>query len=151
MKVAIGSDHGGYALKSRVVENLEAQGIEFLDVGCNSEESVDYPDFAAAVGQKVADGEVDRGIAICTTGIGVSITANKFRGVRASLCLNGEMATLTRQHNNSNVLCLSQKFTPVDEALQIVDLWLTTEFEGGRHARRVDKISACEDAAGCSH
>lgn len=144
MKIAIGSDHGGYALKTFLVDVLNEKGITVEDVGCDSLESVDYPDFAAAVAGKVSDSTADRGIVICTTGIGVSITANKFPNVRASLCFNTEMAEMTRLHNNSNVLCFSQKFTPEKEAAIILDGWLSTKFEGGRHGRRVEKISQIE-------
>ena len=148
MKLAIGSDHGGFALKTHLIADLKTRGIELEDVGCDSEASVDYPDYAAAVAKKVSEGTAERGIAICTTGVGVSITANKFSGVRASLCLNVEMARLTRQHNDSSVLCLSQKYTAEEAAQKIMDIWLSTEFEGGRHERRVRKISGFEKPAG---
>ena len=147
MKIAIGSDHGGYDLKCFIVGLLEDRDITVEDVGCDNLDSVDYPDFAAAVAGKVASSSVDRGILVCTTGIGVSITANKFAGIRASLCLNKEMAEITRQHNDSNVLCLSQKFTSEEDATGILDAWLTAEFEGGRHGRRVDKIKSYENSA----
>ncbi|MEE9369457.1 MAG: ribose 5-phosphate isomerase B [Pontiella sp.] len=140
MKIAIGADHGGFALKSRIVDILKEKGITVEDVGCYSTDSVDYPDFAAAVADEVSNATVDQGIIICTSGIGVSITANKFPRVRAALCMNAEMASLTRQHNNANVLCLSQKFTPEADAVKILDAWLAAEFEGGRHDRRVKKI-----------
>lgn len=140
MKIAIGSDHGGYALKTSLLEILKSKDVVIEDLGCNSADSVDYPDYAAAVAEKVSNGCVDQGIVICTTGIGVSITANKFPRVRAALCTQPEMATMTRQHNNANVLCLGGKFTTVKEAEAILDAWLDAEFEGGRHARRVDKI-----------
>jgi RpiB/LacA/LacB family sugar-phosphate isomerase len=140
MKIAIGSDHGGFALKTRIAEILLHKGVIVEDLGCDSTESVDYPDFAAAVAEEVSNGTVDQGIVICTTGIGVSITANKFPRVRAALCLNPEMATLTRQHNNANVLCFSERFTPKEDAEAIIDAWLVAEFEGGRHERRVNKI-----------
>ena len=140
MKIAIGSDHGGFNLKTKVAELLLDKGITVEDLGCDSTESVDYPDFAAAVADEVSNGTVDQGIICCTTGIGVSITANKFPRVRAALCLNAEMATMTRQHNNANVLCLSGKFTTDEEATHILEAWLSAEFEGGRHERRVKKI-----------
>jgi RpiB/LacA/LacB family sugar-phosphate isomerase len=140
MKIAIGSDHGGFKLKTRVAEILMDKGITVEDFGCESTDSVDYPDYAAAVANAVSNGAVDQGIVVCTTGIGVSITANKFPRVRAALCLNPEMASLTRQHNNSNVLCLSQKFTDDETAVEILAAWLSAEFEGGRHERRVSKI-----------
>jgi RpiB/LacA/LacB family sugar-phosphate isomerase len=140
MKIAIGSDHGGYALKSQLVDTLKEKGITVEDLGTHSAESVDYSDYAAAVADEVSNATVDQGIIICTTGIGVSITANKFPRVRAALCLNTELATLSRQHNNANVLCLSGKFTTAEEATAILDAWLSAEFEGGRHERRVKKI-----------
>ncbi|HSR88638.1 MAG TPA: ribose 5-phosphate isomerase B, partial [Pontiella sp.] len=110
MKIAIGSDHGGYTLKKCLVDILKEKGITVEDLGTDSAESVDYPDYAAAVADEVSNASVDQGIIVCTTGIGVSITANKFPRVRAALCMNPEMATMTRQHNNANVLCLSGKF-----------------------------------------
>ena len=140
MKIAIGSDHGGYALKNRIIEMLKQKNITIEDMGCNGLESVDYADYAAAVSEKVSNASVDQGIVICTTGIGVSMTANKFPRVRAALCFNSEMVSMTRQHNNANVLCLSGKFTPEDELESMINTWFSTEFEGGRHTRRVDKI-----------
>ncbi|MEN7972452.1 MAG: ribose 5-phosphate isomerase B [Verrucomicrobiota bacterium] len=140
MKIAIGSDHGGYTLKTRLVDILKGKGITIEDMGCDSSESVDYPDYAAAVADAVSNAAVDEGIIICTTGIGVSMTANKFPRVRAALCMNADMATMTRQHNNANVLCLSGKYTVESEIETIVDAWINTEFEGGRHERRVKKI-----------
>ena len=139
MKIAIGSDHGGYALKSQLIESLKEKGILIEDLGTHSAESVDYPDYAAAVADEVSNATVDQGIIICTTGIGVSITANKFPRVRAALCKDPGTATLARQHNDANVLCLSGK-TPIEEASPILDAWLSAEFEGGRHERRVKKI-----------
>ncbi|NNJ69922.1 MAG: ribose 5-phosphate isomerase B [Kiritimatiellales bacterium] len=140
MKIAIGSDHGGFNLKARLVDILKEKNIVVQDLGCDSTESVDYPDYAAAVADEVSNATVDQGIIVCTTGIGVSITANKFPRVRAALCMNPEMASMTRQHNNANVLCLSGKFTGDDEAAAILEAWLAAEFEGGRHERRVKKI-----------
>jgi len=140
MKIAIGSDHGGYTLKTRLVEMLRDKGISVADLGTDGLESVDYPDYAAAVADQVSNASVDQGIIVCTTGIGVSITANKFPRVRAALCMNPEMAAMTRQHNNANVLCLSGKFTTTEEATAILETWLASEFEGGRHERRVKKI-----------
>lgn len=149
MKIAIGSDHGGYALKTRLVEMLKEKDIAVEDLGCDNTDSVDYPDYAAAVASKVSNAEVDQGIVVCTTGIGVSITANKFPRVRAALCLNAEMASLTRQHNNSNILAFSEKFTTNEDAQAILDAWLSSEFEGGRHERRVSKIKdQASEAAG---
>ncbi len=140
MKIAIGADHGGFTLKTRLVEILKEKGITVEDLGTNNAESVDYPDFAAAVADKVSNATVDQGIIVCTTGIGVSITANKFPRVRAALCLNAEMASMARLHNNANVLCLSGKYQSNDEAAETVEAWLKSEFEGGRHERRVKKI-----------
>ncbi len=149
MKIAIGSDHGGYALKTHLVDLLQEKEITVVDLGCNSAESVDYPDYAAAVANLVSNAEVDQGIVVCTTGIGVSITANKFPRVRAALCLNAEMASMTRQHNNANVLAFSGKFTTDEEAKAILEAWLAAEFEGGRHERRVSKIKdQASEAAG---
>ena len=144
MNIAISSDHGGYKLKIHLVDLLRGKGISVDDLGCDSTESVDYPDYAAAVASKVSNATVEQGIIICTTGIGVSITANKFPHVRAALCLNPEMAGMTRQHNDANILCLSQKFTSREEADRIVNTWLSSEFEGGRHERRVKKIESYE-------
>ena len=148
MKIAIGSDHGGYALKAQLVELLKEKDVSVEDLGCDNAESVDYSDYAAAVADQVSNAIVDQGIIVCTTGIGVSITANKFPRVRAALCMNAEMASLTRQHNNANVLCLSGKYTTAQEAADILEAWLNAEFEGGRHERRVGKIKdyACESA-----
>ncbi len=140
MKIAIGSDHGGFALKTKVAKILLDKGIIVEDMGCDSTDSVDYSDYAAAVANEVSNVTVDQGIIVCTTGIGVSITANKFPRVRAALCLNPDMAKMTRQHNDANVLCLSQKYTQESELEKILEAWLTSEFEGGRHERRVSKI-----------
>ncbi len=140
MKIAIGSDHGGYALKTRLVEILKEKNITVEDMGCDSPESVDYPDYAAAVADAVSNATVDQGIVICMTGIGMSMAANKFPRVRAALCLNAEMAALTRQHNNANVLCLSGKYTVESEVEGLLEAWLNNAFEGGRHERRVKKI-----------
>ena len=148
MKIAIGSDHGGYALKTHLIKALEARNITIKDMGTNGTKAVDYPDYSAAVASEVSNATVDQGIVVCTTGIGVSITANKFPRVRAALCQNPEAAALTRQHNNANVLCFSERFTSPEEATAILDAWLGAEFEGGRHGRRVGKIKdyACESA-----
>ncbi|QBG49091.1 ribose 5-phosphate isomerase B [Verrucomicrobia bacterium S94] len=140
MKIAIGSDHGGYTLKTKVAEILQNKGVVVEDLGCDSTESVDYSDYAAAVANEVSNAAVDQGIICCTTGIGMSITANKFPRVRAAVCLNAEMATMTRSHNDANVLCLSGKYTDDADIEGIIDAWLNTDFEGGRHERRVNKI-----------
>jgi len=140
MKIAIGSDHRGFGHKEHIVEALLDDGHEIIDCGCDSTESADYPDPAFAVGYAVVADEVERGVLICGSGIGVSIAANKVPGVRAALCWNEEMAGTTRQHNDSNVICFSADNTTAEEATVMTRRWLATEFEGGRHARRVQKI-----------
>lgn len=145
MKIALGADHKGFRYKEKVKEFLKEKGYQVKDFGTLYEESVDYPDYGLKVAKAVSVGEAERGILFCWTGIGMCIAANKVKKVRAALCLNEEMAKLTREHNDSNVLCLSAKFTPEDAVLKIVDLWLNTPFEGGRHQRRVDKISSAEE------
>jgi len=138
--LAIGADHGGVHLKEVVIQALKAHQIAFVDVGTNGEASVDYPDFAAKVASGVANGDYDRGILICGTGIGMSIAANKFYGVRAALCHNTFTARMSRAHNDANVLVLGERVTGVGVANEIINVWLETDFEGGRHARRVEKI-----------
>lgn len=141
MRISIGCDHGGYNLKEQVVKYLESkQDIEVVDYGCYNLDSCDYPVFAKKVANDVSNGESTFGILICTTGIGMSITANKFNNVRAALVTNIESAHLTRMHNNSNVICLGAKFTPYEEAIKYIDAFITEQFEGGRHQRRVDQI-----------
>lgn len=147
MKISIGSDHGGWELKARIIDFLKDKGHEVINRGCDSADSVDYPDFGIAVGKDVASGTADRGIVICKSGIGISIAANKVAGVRAALCLNEEMARLSRLHNNANVLALGDLWCGNINVEQLVDTWLSTDFEGGRHTRRVDKISAQEKEA----
>ncbi len=137
---AIGSDHAGYELKQRIREHLERQGIKFKDLGTTSEESTDYPDFARAVADQVANRQARFGILVCGSGIGMSIAANKVPGVRAALAVNEQMARLARQHNDANVLCLGQKFVTPDAAMHILDAFLNSNFEGGRHERRVNKF-----------
>jgi ribose 5-phosphate isomerase B len=144
MRIAIGADHAGFPLKEAIREKLLRDGHQVEDVGTHSGASVDYPDFARAVAQKVAAGEADRGILICYTGVGMSIAANKVRGVRAALGVNPDEVRLTRQHNDANVLTLGATLTTPEEAERLVDVFLTTEFEGGRHARRVQKIADLE-------
>jgi len=139
-RIIIGSDHGGLALKTLLVSYLSQEGYEVSDVGTDTDESCDYPDFAFMVAKKVSDGVYARGIIICTTGIGVSMCANKAKGVRAALCTSVDQAIMSRKHNDANVLCLGAKYTTPNEAPEICDVWLTTDFEGGRHQRRVDKI-----------
>ena len=144
MKISIACDHGGYELKKIVKEWLENNGHEVIDFGTNSLDSCDYPDFGRPAAEAVRDKKVDRGIVICTTGIGMSIVANKVKGVRCALVSNTEGASLTRKHNDTNVLALGAKFTAPSLAIEIVKIWLSTEFEGGRHSRRVDKIMDIE-------
>lgn len=137
--LAIASDHGGYILK----EALKARfpHVEWLDLGTDSGESVDYPDFGKAMGVAITNGDAARGVLICGSGIGISIAANRFPAVRAALCTSAEMATLARQHNNANVLVLGERIMDQDTAFECFEAFLKTEFEGGRHARRVDKLS----------
>jgi ribose 5-phosphate isomerase B len=144
MKIAIASDHRGFHLKERVISLLKAKGHEVLDDGPSSEASVDYPDFAALVAKKVSSGEAERGILICGTGIGMAIAANKFAGVRAAACVDEVTAELSRRHNDLNVLCLSGDLLSSRSTERLVEIWMSTDFEGGRHQRRVEKISALE-------
>ena len=144
MKISIACDHGGYELKKIVKEWLSNNNYEVIDFGTNSLDSCDYPDFGRPACEAVRDKAVDRGIVICTTGIGMSIVANKVKGVRCALVSNTEGASLTRRHNDSNVLALGAKFTTPSLAIDIVKIWLETPFEGGRHQRRVDKIMDIE-------
>ena len=143
--IAIACDHGAYALKETLKAHLEARGLAYKDFGTYSEASCDYPDFAGPAAEAVAAGECDRGIVLCTTGIGVSITANKVKGIRCALCRDLLTATLTRQHNDSNMLALAGGFTGPFEAERLVDAFLTTEFEGGRHERRVKLVMETEE------
>ncbi len=140
MKIAMASDHGGLDLKNRVKQYLEECGHQVVDFGTYTSDSCDYPDFARPCAEAVANGSCERGIVVCTTGIGVSIVANKVKGVRCALCTNSDMATMTRRHNNANVLAMGQRYVDFDTAKQIVNAFLSTPFDGGRHQRRVDKI-----------
>ena len=140
LKIAVASDHGGFALKEKVKEHLVQRGFEVDDLGIHSEESVDYPVYGKACGEAVASGKADLGVVVCGTGIGISIAANKVKGIRCGLCTSVEMAHLTKQHNNANILALGGRTTEPELALKIVDEWLDTEFEGGRHQRRVDML-----------
>jgi ribose 5-phosphate isomerase B len=142
--IAIACDHGGYALKEAVKAHLTEAGYQVQDFGTNSLDSCDYPDFAAAAAKAVAEGSCEKGIVICTTGIGVSIVANKVKGIRCALCSDTLSAEMTRRHNDTNMLAMGAGIVGQNLALAIVDKWLTTEFEGGRHQRRVDKITALE-------
>jgi len=142
--IALACDHGAYALKEKVKAWLLDQGYAVEDFGTHSAESVDYPEYGAAAARAVAAGQCERGIVLCTTGIGISISANKIRGVRCALCTNTFMAELTRKHNDTNMLALGAGVVGELHNLRILEAWLTTEFEGGRHQTRVDKISALE-------
>ncbi|MEZ4946857.1 MAG: ribose 5-phosphate isomerase B [Cyclobacteriaceae bacterium] len=140
-KIAIGSDHAGYEMKEEVKSLLQKQGFELTDFGTHSTESADYPDFAHPVAIAVEKGENDLGILICGSANGVAMAANKHQGIRAAICWNEELASLARQHNNANVLCLPARFIKKELAEKIVDQFLKVDFEGGRHERRVNKIS----------
>jgi len=139
-KIAIGCDHAGFELKNTVADSLKEKGFTIIDKGTYSKESVDYPDFAHQVADSVSDGEANWGILICGSANGVAITANKHQKIRAAICWKSEIASLARQHNNANIICLPARFISVNEALEMVELFYATEFEGGRHAKRVDKI-----------
>lgn len=145
MKIALGADHAGYSLKDAIREALRQAGHEVTDFGTHSGESTDYPDYARPVAETVASGGADRGILVCYTGIGMSIAANKVRGIRAALGMNLEAVRLTRAHNDSNILTLAAKFVDPALARELVLAFLETEFEGGRHQRRVDKMMRLED------
>ena len=144
MRIAIGSDHRGFSVKNKVIELLNRLGHEVCDAGPLSPESVDYPDIASQVASQVSNGRVERGILICGTGIGMCIAANKFPGVRAAPCHDDLTAEMSRRHNDLNVLCLSADMLGERLIDRMVEIWLNTEFEGGRHARRVDKIADLE-------
>ena len=140
MKIVVGSDHAAYELKEAIKEKLTAEGHEVIDVGCDSTESVDYPKYGHAVGRTVASGEADRGIAVCGSGIGISIACNKVPGIRAALCTSVEMAEMCRRHNNANVVCMGARMISQELAFDIIDKWMTTDFEGGKHLRRINEI-----------
>ncbi len=141
MKVAIGSDHGGFSLKEVIVPFLKELGHEVIDVGCYDEQSVDYPGFADKVCENVASSDADLGILICGTGIGMSMAANKHKGIRAALCSEQYTACMSREHNNANVLCMGERVTGPGVAMEIVRTWLDTPFGGGRHLRRIELFS----------
>ena len=145
MKIAIGCDHGGYLLKQDILIWLEEHDIDFEDVGCFSTESVDYPIYGEKVARLVASGDCEKGIVICTTGIGISIAANKVQGIRCAHCADSLEAEMTRRHNDANILAMGARVLGTGLALKIVDTFLTTDFEGGRHARRVALISDIEN------
>ena len=144
MKISLGCDHGGLELKDAIKQHLLDRGFEVKDCGTFTKDSCDYPDYARPAAEAVASGECEKGIVVCTTGIGVSITANKVKGVRCALLSDLMSAKMTRQHNNTNMMALGQGVVGPMLALQIVDTWLDTEFEGGRHQRRIDKMMAIE-------
>lgn len=142
--IAIGSDHGGYALKKDIMAHLDKLGLEYTDYGTHDTGSCDYPDYAHIVCEKIQKGEAERGILVCGTGIGMSIAANKHKGIRAALCGDCFSAKYTRRHNDANVLCLGARVTGAGLAIEIVDAFLNNEFEGGRHAGRIGKIAELE-------
>lgn len=144
MKIALGCDHGGYALKEQIKTWLTELGCEYEDFGCHSLDSCDYPDFGAAAAKAVAAGECEKGIVVCTTGIGISIAANKVKGIRCAHCADCLQAKMTRLHNDANMMAIGAGFTGPNMAKEMVQAFLTTEFEGGRHQRRVDKMMALE-------
>jgi ribose 5-phosphate isomerase B len=144
MRISIGADHRGYQLKQHLVTWLQSQGCDVTDEGAASSDSVDYPDYALKVANKVSSGLADRGILVCATGVGMCITANKVHGVRATMCGDVDVARLSRQHNDVNVICLSGDKLDEPSAERILDTWLETEFEGGRHAVRVEQIEEIE-------
>ena len=142
--IYIGCDHGGYELKLELIKYLENNGFEFTDMGCNGE-AVDYPDIAEAVCRKVVEAEENKGILVCGTGIGISMAANKIKGIRAALCADSFSTKYTRLHNDSNIMCMGARTTGVGLACELAEIFLTTGFEGGRHQRRVDLITALEN------
>ncbi|MDI6843762.1 MAG: ribose 5-phosphate isomerase B [Anaerosomatales bacterium] len=144
MRIFVGSDHAGFSLKEHVKSYLERAGHDVVDVGTHSEDSVDYPDYALKVARAVASGEADTGVLVCGTGLGMQVAANKVRGVRAVQIMDPELAVMARKHNNANVLTLAGRYTDPQTAERIVDAFLSTAFEGGRHERRVEKIAAVE-------
>ena len=144
MKIAIGADHAGFSLKEKLRQKLAGEGHEVVDFGAGSADSCDYPDFAQSVGRDVAQGRSDRGILVCSTGIGMAMAANKIDGVRAARGQNDDEVRLTREHNDANILTLGAKYMDEDRALELIDIFLKTEFAGGRHARRVAKIAQLE-------
>lgn len=146
MRIALASDHAGFAEKERLKPLLSDLGIEFEDLGTTSEQSVDYPDYAALVAHAVADGRVEQGVLVCGSGTGMAITANKVPGVRAAVAWSDEIARLARQHNDANVLAIGARTTPISEIPKIVRAWFSTDFEGGRHADRVQKITNVESS-----
>lgn len=145
MKLAVASDHGGYHLKKAILKLLSSKNVEYLDLGVQSEDSVDYPDYASDVASKVSDGEVDAGILVCGTGIGMAITANKFKGVRAAVVTDEFTAKMSKEHNNANVIAVGGRVLDEATATQCVQAWLEASYEGGRHDRRLNKIKEIEN------
>ncbi len=145
MKICIGSDHGGFLLKEEVINRLQSKGYEIINHGCFDQSSVDYPVYGIKVARDVANSICDFGILICTTGIGMSIVANKIKGVRAALVTNIEAAKLTREHNNTNVICIGAKYTPIEEAVNYIETFINTDFTYGRHEKRVNMINEVEE------
>ena len=145
MRIALGADHAGYKTKEMIKKHLLKLGHKIEDFGTTSTASVDYPDFAFKVAESIAKKDNERGILVCWTANGMCISANKVKGIRAAICLNEDMAALSREHNDSNVLCLGSKFVSEDKIIPIVDIWLKTQFAGERHQRRVNKIKNYED------
>lgn len=144
LTIALGADHAGFGLKDRIAAHLAERGVTVLDLGTNSPDRVDYPDYGTAVGRAVASGEADLGVAVCGSGIGISIAANKVAGVRAALVHDATSARLSREHNDANVICLGERLTGEEVALDAVDAWLDATFQGGRHAGRVAKLDAAD-------
>lgn len=142
--IALGTDHGGFRLKEAVKKYLESENIEYKDFGTFSEESVDYPVFAAKVGHFIMDGKAEKGILCCGTGIGISIAANKIKGIRAAVCTNAFCAEYSRRHNNANILCMGGRVIDEKQAVELAKIFLNTPFEGGRHERRVNEIAQIE-------
>ena len=140
MKIVVGSDHAAFELKEAIKAKLINEGHEVIDVGCDSTESVDYPKYGHAVGRMVASGDAERGIAVCGSGIGISIACNKVPGIRAALCTSVEMAEMCRRHNNANVVCMGARMISQELAFEIIDTWMTTDFEAGKHLRRINEI-----------
>ena len=145
MKISLGADHGAYHLKEAIKKHLEEKGIEYIDFGCFSTESVDYPRYAYTAAKAVADGKCDFGIICCTTGLGVSMAANKVNGIRAAVCTSEKLAEMTRRHNNANVLCMGQSVVNEELAFSMTDIFLSTEFDGGRHQRRINLLTDIEN------
>jgi ribose 5-phosphate isomerase B len=149
MKIAVASDHRGVRVKGQILAQIHELGHQGIDLGPEDSSAVDYPDYAAKVGSAISRGEIDRGILICGTGMGMCITVNKFRGVRGVSCHDDVTAEMSRRHNNANVMCLSADMLGDKLLNRIVDIWLKTEFEGGRHQRRLEKIAQLENQLGC--